>query len=127
MAYNNTQYIESLKVANLIFIPTNNQRVSTGYSLYINDAGQTYWAAGIDANSLSSFSTNVYNYINAKDSALSTSISSLQTQINAHSEQILLLYDQNIELSTYVSYEFSTLYESTIYIINSSIYGISSI
>jgi hypothetical protein len=64
MAYTTTQIIDQLKVDNLIFVPSNNQNISSGYSLYINATGQLYWAAALDANSLSTFSTSVYNYIN---------------------------------------------------------------
>lgn len=126
MAYTTTQFIDNLKVENLIFIPANNQNISSGYSLYINDAGQLYWAAALDADSLSTFSTSVYSYIQTNDAVLSTNIGTVQNEVNYQSTTISSLNAEMANLSTYVTVELSSFYQSTIFIMTSTLYGFST-
>jgi hypothetical protein len=121
MAYVTTQFIENLQVENLIFIPANNEQIPEGYALFINGEGQTYWAS-LDDAFLSSFSTSVY-----------ASISSLQTQIfvqstinQNQSTSISSLNGQFNQLSTSLSYDFSTMYHSTIVFLYSTLNSFSS-
>jgi hypothetical protein len=127
MAYTTTQIIDQLKVDNLIFVPSNNQNISSGYSLYINATGQLYWAAALDANSLSTFSTSVYNYINYNNAIFSTSINLLNIQVSQQSSTISTVSSDFASLSTLLPTELSNFYESTIFIMTSTLYGFSSL
>ena len=148
MAYNAPQYIENLQVENLVFIPPGNTPVSSQSALFINAVGQTYWSPSLDYNSLTNFSTAVYTYIDtynsnfstsihyyidSNDSNLSKGISSLNstiqfqsTQIANQSTSISTLFGDYATLSTLLEYETSTMYISTVAIINSTFYGLST-
>ena len=133
MAYNATEFIQNLQVENLVFIPPGNNLVSSQYALYINGVGQTYWAEGINSESLNQFSTVVYTYINSNNSNFTSSIQSLESQLAIHSTQIFnlstsvsTLFVETAYLSTLLESEISTTFSTTNYIIYSTFYSLST-
>lgn len=127
MAFTTSQYIESLQVETLTFIPPNNVPYPPGYVLYINANGTTYWAPGTSASALSTFSTCVYTYIEDNNASMRSSISSLQKQINQQSTALSSLYSNQLELSTTIIFQTSTMFYSSIELTNSTLYSLSSL
>lgn len=129
MAYTTAQYIQNLQVGTISFTPS----APSGYALYTNGTGQTYWASALDAQNLSTFSTTIYTYIGTNNSNIANVMSLMQTQIdtgstliNYQSTSVSSVIGSFSALSTSLTIQTSSMYYSTLAAMNSTLYGFST-
>jgi hypothetical protein len=111
MAFATSQNIDQLLTRGLSFRLPNNAPISSLYTLYANGAGQTYWSNSINPNDLST---------------LSTAIGNTDAVVAFQGTQIADLYGQVSTLSTGTAETISTLSNSLLETLNSTIAGIST-
>lgn len=148
MAFQTTQQLDSMLLRSLSFRTPLNYAISSQYIMYANGQGQTYWSNAVLPSDLSTLSTaigQVYTGISSCFSTVggfSTTLNVFSTNINNavistgvkiddnYQQQInfQVNFDQTFQtLANQLALQVNNVYNSSLVIVNSTVYGISSI